>query len=677
MHHHQNSLSHYPSPPNGHAQQQHQQPHLMAQGSPAGQIISPHWQQQLLKCDMIRQSRSPHHRARASAMASRTVPKSAIPITNPNSKITITSPKPEAANGRPKTFEDLSTTAASTSSEPATKSPGTPTHPSSTTAPIAEFQRPTATKPPENTWGSLDMGGVNIKNLPASSGLFSFTFLINLYLNHNALTAVPAEISKLRHLELLDLSGNALATLPPELGLLVQLKELYLFDNHLSTLPPELGCLHQLQTLGIEGNPMDSNLKAIIQKDGTSALVCYLRDNALNTPPPPQRQWKNLLSAAEREALTADPNAETFSILSFNILCERYATEKLYGYTPNWALAWAYRRNNITKEVLAHDTDVVCLQEVDIAQYEDYFVKTLGEHGYSGVYWPKSRAKMIQDEETRRAVDGCATFYKTSKFQLVEKQLVEFSSVAMQRTDFKKTDDMFNRVLGKDHIAVVSLLEEIHTGTRFIVANAHIHWDPAFSDVKLVQSALLVDEVEKAANNFAKYPPRPPASATSGSNNDPDAKPERPPPHYSDGTKIPVIICGDYNSVPSSGLYEYMSTGHLAPNHGDFLGHTYGKYTSEGLKHRLNLKSAYSTPGAGGGLNGDNHITNFTPGFKGEIDYMWFSAGNLGVNSVLEQLDQRYLDKCVGFPNAHFPSDHVALACEFRVKPPRDSTKSA
>jgi hypothetical protein len=50
-HHHQNSLSHYPSPPNGHTMQQH----VLSQSSPASsatQVISPHWQQQLLKCEV-------------------------------------------------------------------------------------------------------------------------------------------------------------------------------------------------------------------------------------------------------------------------------------------------------------------------------------------------------------------------------------------------------------------------------------------------------------------------------------------------------------------------------------------------------------------------------------------------------------------------------------------------
>ncbi|TEB28497.1 hypothetical protein FA13DRAFT_794599 [Coprinellus micaceus] len=405
------------------------------------------------------------------------------------------------------------------------------------------------------------MGGMRIKNLPPTSGLFQFTFLINLYLNHNTLTTVPAEISKLRHLELLDLSGNSLATLPPELGLLTQLKELYLFDNHLTTLPPELGCLHQLQTLGVEGNPLDANLKSIIQKDGTSALVCWLRDNSLDAPAPPPRQWKNLLTGPEREALSADPHNESFSVLCYNILCERYATERLYGYTPNWALAWQFRRNAITKEILAHGTDVICLQEVDIQQFEDYFLKTLGENGYSGVYWPKSRAKTM-NESDRRLVDGCATFYKNTRFQLVEKHLVEFNSVAMQRPDFRKTDDMFNRVYSKDHIAVVCLLEDLQTGTRFIVGNAHIHWDPAFSDVKLVQSALLVDEIEKIANNFARYPPPPPKSITAGAAGSDDAdsgKPQRPPhitptarrsPSSSAGTSTPSQVRVSTTSCP-------------------------------------------------------------------------------------------------------------------------------
>src|SRR4051794_32312252 len=110
----------------------------------------------------------------------------------------------------------------------------------------------------------------------------------------------------------------------------------------------------------------------------------------------------------------------------------------------------------------------------------------------------------------------------------------------MQRPDFKKTDDMFNRVLGKDNIAVVCLLESIESGTRFIIANAHIHWDPAYHDVKLVQVALLVEEIEKIASGFARYPPRLPhtpmeSGTTNGETNSPAGTAStRPPPVYAD-----------------------------------------------------------------------------------------------------------------------------------------------
>ena len=260
------------------------------------------------------------------------------------------------------------------------------------------------------------------------------------------------------------------------------------------------------------------------------------------------------------------------------------------------------------------------------------------------------------------------------RYQLVEKQLIEFSAVAMQRQDFKKTDDMFNRVLGKDHIAVVCLMEDKHTKTRFIIANAHVHWDPAYCDVKLVQVALLVDEIEKIANNFAKYPPPPTSQApatdeadTAGtpageSSISPTLRsvPSRPPPTYSDGSKIPLIICGDFNSIPVSGVYEFLSTGSLPANHPDFLSHTYGRYTAEGLRHRLGLKNSYSAPGAG-----ELSLTNYTPSFQGVLDYVWYSGANLSVNGVLGEVDKGYLEKVVGFPNAHFPSEYVFSTLKF------------
>lgn len=172
--------------------------------------------------------------------------------------------------------------------------------------------------------------------------------------------------------------------------------------------------------------------------------------------------------------------------------------------------------------------------------------------------------------------------------------MVEFNQVALQRPDMRKSDDMFNRVMSKDNIAVVCLFENSTSGTRLIVANGHLTWDPLFRDVKLVQAAMLMEEIEKIAGHFAKYPP-------------PLLGVERVPgPSYSDATKIPLIVCGDFNSIPDSGVYEFLSSGSAPKDHEDFMDHVYGSYTTDGLSHSLNLKSAYSTVG-------EIKMTNFVP----------------------------------------------------------------
>ena len=195
----------------------------------------------------------------------------------------------------------------------------------------------------------------------------------------------------------------------------------------------------------------------------------------------------------------------------------------------------------------------------------------------------------------------------------------------------------------------------METGTRVIVSNAHLTWDPAYSDVKLVQAALMMEEVEKMAASFAKYPPRLPPSTTGAANGSASGEnnaSSRPPPIYSDGTKIPVLVCGDYNSIPASGVCEFLSQGNVPPDHPDFLSHLYGKYTSEGPRHHLGMKSAYSAIG-------ELPMTNFTSNFQGVLDYIWYSTGNLALNAVLGEIDREYLKKVVGFPNVHFPSEYV------------------
>lgn len=103
------------------------------------------------------------------------------------------------------------------------------------------------------------------------------------------------------------------------------------------------------------------------------------------------------------------------TVFSYNILCNRLASPTLYGYTPSWALAWEYRRELLVPEIVGWGSDIICLQEVEMGEYDTYLrdeLKKLGD--YDGVFWPKSRAKTMGEKE-RQVVDGCATFFRASK----------------------------------------------------------------------------------------------------------------------------------------------------------------------------------------------------------------------------------------------------------------------
>jgi CCR4-NOT transcription complex subunit 6 len=263
------------------------------------------------------------------------------------------------------------------------------------------------------------------------------------------------------------------------------------------------------------------------------------------------------------------------------------------------------------------------------------------------------------------------------RYILLDKRTIEYANIAINRPDMKSEHDVFNRVMPRDNIAIVLLLENRQTGARLIVANTHCHWDAAYKDVKVVQVAILLEQLAKIAEEYTRHPPckiadkrmfrfssdADPVVDEDGIPIEPDVKPELPEPQpsqeYTQATQIPLLICIDTNSTPDSGVYELLSTGALPPNHPDFGTFSYGSMTRTGMSHPFTLKSAYSPK--------DLPFTNYTPGFEGMIDYIWYTAPHMNVQGLLGRVDEQYLSRCPGFPSWHFPSDHLALLAELGV----------
>jgi CCR4-NOT transcription complex subunit 6 len=127
-------------------------------------------------------------------------------------------------------------------------------------------------------WHNLDMSGQGLRNL--SPPLFQYKFLRELYIASNKITQLPPSIGELRQLHHLDASFNQITELPPEIGMCTYLKQLLLFDNRIRNLPFELGSLHMLEMLGIEGNPLNTDMKQEMMERGTKSLISLLREQA-------------------------------------------------------------------------------------------------------------------------------------------------------------------------------------------------------------------------------------------------------------------------------------------------------------------------------------------------------------------------------------------------------------
>lgn len=82
--------------------------------------------------------------------------------------------------------------------------------------------------------------------------------------------------------------------------------------------------------------------------------------------PAPSPTPRQLMSVNSMEGVEADGRNGTFTVLSYNVLSDLYATSEQYSYCPPWALAWTYRRQNLLREIVAYRADILCLQEVKI-----------------------------------------------------------------------------------------------------------------------------------------------------------------------------------------------------------------------------------------------------------------------------------------------------------------------
>ncbi|EYU39961.1 hypothetical protein MIMGU_mgv1a018036mg [Erythranthe guttata] len=366
--------------------------------------------------------------------------------------------------------------------------------------------------------------------------------------------------------------------------------------------------------------------------------------------PAPSPTPRRMISVSGTGLESRISSGVTFSVLSYNILSDAYAKAEIYGYCPSWALSWAYRKQNLLREIVGYHADIVCLQEVQSDHFDDFFSPEMEKHGYQAIFKKKTMKAFGGNMKT---IDGCATFFRRDKFEHVRDFGFEFNEPAHSLIEplvsSAQKNNAFNRLV-KDNIAQIVVLAAKfsnqgigNSGKQLsvCVTNTHINVHQDLTDVKLFQVHKLL-AVLKAF------------------------------------VKIPMLVCGDFNSIPGSALHSLLAYGKVDPGHPDLAVDPLGilQPTSK-LNHDLPLVSAYTSFGrAVLGLEhrrrihpvtNEPRVTSYTEEFVGTCDYIFYSADSLMVESLLELLDERILRRNTALPCVEWSSDHIALAAEFRL----------
>ncbi|KAK4283707.1 hypothetical protein QN277_000632 [Acacia crassicarpa] len=355
-------------------------------------------------------------------------------------------------------------------------------------------------------------------------------------------------------------------------------------------------------------------------------------------------------SEIERHWVETDHQAlastERFTVVSYNILADRNAYEHrdLYLNVPSQYLKWNHGKRVICEELLGLNPDIICLQEVDkYLEISDTLVKA----GYMGSY----------KRRTGNTVDGCAMFWKADKFRLLEGESIEFKGIGL-----------------RDNVAQLSVFEICKSDSRrLLVGNIHVLYNPSKGDVKLGQIRSLLSRAQTLSEKWGN---------------------------------VPVVLAGDFNSTPQSGIYKFLSSselnimlydrrelsgqknchpaqvlGYIKDTINPFLllDRLFKNWTFEEVitatgnserplvVHPFKLNSSYAAVKGSAstrGFNGEPLATSYHSKFLGTVDYLWYSDSIIPTK-VLDTVPINVLRRTAGLPGKRLGSDHLSLVAEF------------
>ncbi|XP_059048899.1 2',5'-phosphodiesterase 12 [Achroia grisella] len=323
-----------------------------------------------------------------------------------------------------------------------------------------------------------------------------------------------------------------------------------------------------------------------------------------------------------------------FRCVTYNILADLYCDSDytrsvLHPYCPSYALHIDYRKQLILKELLGYNADIICLQEVDGKIFQSSLSPLLGSDGFEGKFYKKGK----------EVAEGLACFYRKDRYDLLDEEKILLSDEVKTRLSLqsiwnaiKDNSPLITRLLDRSTVASATILQSFENPNDvIIVGNTHLYFHPDADHIRLIQGGIIVYWLNEIRSNLIKQMPN---------------------------KRISVILCGDFNSVPSCGIYQLYTTGSAPSSLLDWKSNADEAVHNLSLQQDLHLRSACGTP----------PFTNFTAGFADCLDYIFYDKSNLEVVQVVPLPSEEELRVHIALPSIVFPSDHIALISDFQFK---------
>ena len=260
----------------------------------------------------------------------------------------------------------------------------------------------------------------------------------------------------------------------------------------------------------------------------------------------PTREWWPVWEASH---YSSTQTSKRFRIFNWNILAPHFVDPFLYKDIKPSLLEWETRVFTIVKCILAYKPDIVTLQEMPESTYHSLFLSTLRQHGYDGYFVPKSFLK------TSTKLDGVATFWRSSRFSILERKSVRFN---------------ISSLMDRPQVAcLVFLQDQLQVNERLLVANTHLLFNINRGEVKIGQLQLLMLSIWSMLKRWCVVQILTSEILQFCCNKD-DTQCWKG--IYEQACAVDkevivlrdipgIVMCGDFNITPNSTLYEWIRRG--------------------------------------------------------------------------------------------------------------------